>query len=171
VQLNQGLLAAHAPPVIPFCYLQEVTCMQPDNRSSGATIDFEITLKASPQQVYGALATAEGWDSFLTEGTSLDARPGGLFIMRWQGPVGGSQMDAVVVEATPYRRFSFSWERYGLEELTTVTFEIEPIPEGTRLTLHEEPYPETPDGLEGLVKNVEVWGNMLTLLKEAIDGG
>jgi uncharacterized protein YndB with AHSA1/START domain len=80
-------------------------------------------------------------------------------------------MDAVVVEATPCRRFSYSWERYGLEDPTTVTCEIEPASDGTRLALHEDTYPETPDGLAMVVKNVEVWGQMLTLLKEAIEGG
>jgi uncharacterized protein YndB with AHSA1/START domain len=136
-----------------------------------ASIDFEITIQASPEQVYWALATAEGWDSFLTEGTSLEARPGGEFIMRWNGPEGGSQMDAVVVEAAPCRRFSYSWERYGLEETTTVIFDIEPATEGTRLALHEETYPETPDGLEILVKNAEAWGQMLALLKDALEVG
>jgi uncharacterized protein YndB with AHSA1/START domain len=134
-----------------------------------ASIDFEITIRSSRERVYRALATAEGWDSFLTEGSSLDPRPGGAFIMRWQGPEGGSQMEATVIEAEPLRRFSFSWERYGLDDPTTVTFEIEPAPEGVRLTLHEETYPETPEGTEALVKNAEVWANMLTLLKEALE--
>jgi uncharacterized protein YndB with AHSA1/START domain len=89
--------------------------------------------------------------------------------MRWEGPEGGSQMEAIVIEADPLRRFRYSWERYGVEDPTTVTFELEPAPDGTRLTLHEESYPETPEGTEALVKNVEIWGNMLTLLKDSLE--
>jgi uncharacterized protein YndB with AHSA1/START domain len=43
-----------------------------------------VLIRAAAEEVYDALATASGLDSWFTTGTSVDARPGGEIHFRWR---------------------------------------------------------------------------------------
>ncbi len=51
-------------------------------------IDVEIKqstfIRANPEKVYDAIATAEGLDSWFTDGSEVDARPGGRIKFVWK---------------------------------------------------------------------------------------
>ena len=140
--------------------------MQPENPKSGASIELNTFIRTSPERVFEILTTAAGWDAWLTEGTMLDARPGGEILLRW-GKAGtdGCVTRAVVIEVTPPTRFRFSWHPADLDTATTVSFEIEPAADGIILSVHEEGYPETGEGITAMVTWTEVWGKSLTLIK------
>jgi uncharacterized protein YndB with AHSA1/START domain len=143
--------------------------MTPD---SGASIDFTILIKTQPASVFETLTTPAGWDGWLTDGTSLDARPGGEIHFRWSsaGPeISASQTNAVVVDLVAPRRFSYQWRPDGIDDATTVTFEMTAVAEGTQLSLHEGPYPETPSGMQALAISAGMWGQGLALLKDYLE--
>ena len=53
-----------------------------------------MTYIAAPiARVFRTLTTADGWDGWFTQGTSLEARVGGRIVMRWT--------EAVVYGAVP----------------------------------------------------------------------
>ena len=46
-------------------------------------VRFETIVRAEREKVYDAIATAAGLDGWFTDGTELDATPGGPLIFRW----------------------------------------------------------------------------------------
>jgi uncharacterized protein YndB with AHSA1/START domain len=125
-----------------------------------------------PQQVYDTLTTASGWDAWFTQGTEMDARPGGSIRLRWKdalvsrytGEDGGP-----ILEAEPARRFVFQWTPG--DTTTTVAFTLEPLGPGTKLTLNESGHTTSPKDLEALVDCAAGWGEALTLLKVYLEHG
>ena len=65
-------------------------------------VRFDTIVRAEPEKVYDAIATAEGLDSWFTSGTELEARPGGSLVLRWKdwgvekftGEITGSVVEA-----------------------------------------------------------------------------
>jgi uncharacterized protein YndB with AHSA1/START domain len=139
----------------------------------GASIDYEIVIHAQPEKVFETLTTSAGWDAWLTDGTFLDASPGGELRFRWGNTdpeMSEAVTDAAVLEVIAPRRFSFRWLPQGIEIATTVTFEMTATAEGTQLSLHEESYPETAAGMQALAVSAGMWAQALTLLKDYLEG-
>ena len=53
-------------------------------KSTAPNIDYTTYINASPGHVYEALTTGKGWDSWFTQGTTVDLRPGGSIQLRWK---------------------------------------------------------------------------------------
>ena len=47
------------------------------------SIDYQTYIQASPRIVFEVLTSAAGWDTWFTQSTELDARPGGSIRLRW----------------------------------------------------------------------------------------
>ena len=129
-------------------------------------------IDAPPQQVYDTLTTAAGWDAWFTQGTEVDAGPGGSILLRWSnfgatrytGQDGGA-----VLEAVASRRFAFQWTPG--DSTTTVQFELAPRGTGTLLTVEERGHTTSRRDLETLVECAAGWGEALTLLKIFLEEG
>jgi uncharacterized protein YndB with AHSA1/START domain len=138
------------------------------------TIQHSTLIRAAPEQVYQALATAEGLDAWFTSGARVDPRPGGSIFFRWQdwGPdrVSGEERSPVL-EAVPGSRFVFQWHPDNETYATTVEIDLEPAPEGTIVRLQEHGYQDTPSGREAFVNCATGWGEALTLLKFYLEHG
>jgi uncharacterized protein YndB with AHSA1/START domain len=133
-----------------------------------------VLVRATPERVYDALATAEGLDAWFTEGTTLDARPGGAIHFRWQdwGPDRVSAEDGgPVLEARRPERFVFQWHPDGKAYATTVKVDLEPTAEGTVVRLVEHGYRDTPSGRKAILDCAAGWGEALTLLKFYVEHG
>ena len=92
-------------------------------------------------QVYETLTTADGWDSWFTDGTTLDAAPGGQVRFRWVdfGPMRMTTEDGGrVLEVQENRKFVFQWQPG--KAVTTVSIELDRLGKGTRLRLDESGY-------------------------------
>lgn len=156
------------------------------NRSSGSpevvptagTIHTPIRhltwIAVSPSRVYETLTSAAGWDAWFTKGTTLELREGGRITLRWEewgpekitgedgGPVLGFEKD---------RMFSFQWSPQGEAFPTTVTFTMEEDGKGTLLSVKDEGYLDTPEGIEAFGYCAAGWGEAMTLLKFYIERG
>jgi uncharacterized protein YndB with AHSA1/START domain len=135
-------------------------------------IDDEIRqttlMQASPEDVYDALTTAKGLDSWFTEGSEVEAHPNGKIIFRWKdwGPDKITVEDTgVVLEAVRPTRFVFQWHGGGTSYFTTVEIDIESTGEGTLVKLREHGYQNTPEGRHGIFDCATGWGEALTLVK------
>lgn len=135
-------------------------------------IDVEIKhstlVRAKPEKVYSAIATAEGMNKWFTKGSEIDARPGGIIKFRWQdwGPDKVNlEAEGVVLEVKPGERFVFQWAADKPSYKTTIEMDFEPVDEGTIIRLKEYGYEDTHSGRVAMLDCATGWGEALTLLK------
>jgi uncharacterized protein YndB with AHSA1/START domain len=136
------------------------------------SIEHRVYIRTPPEKVYEALTTAEGWDAWFTQGTEVDARPGGRIIFRWMDFGVNhytSEAGGPVLEADPPRRFVFQWTPG--DSTTTIEFDLEPLSPGTVLTVTESGHAMTEKDLAALVDCAAGWGEALTLLKMYFEYG
>lgn len=142
------------------------------NEISLPPIRVNTYIDAPPQRVYDALTSGSTWDAWFTQGTELDARPGGSILFRWID----AQVDRYtttaggpVLEAEPPRRLVFQWTPGG--STTTIAFNLQPLGPGTRLSVSESGHKLTQKDVDALVDCATGWGEALTLLKFYLEHG
>jgi uncharacterized protein YndB with AHSA1/START domain len=104
-----------------------------------------VVLPAEPDEVWATLTTPDELSAWLGEVVALELEPGGSLVVRENE---GATRRGVVEAADPGRILSFRWRRLegagvSLEVggASRVTFVLEADPDGTRLTVTEEPVP------------------------------
>src|SRR5437899_12822577 len=70
------------------------------------TVEREITIPASPGDVWPAVTHSDELSTWFGAEVELDARPGGRGVFRWPD---GAERQAVVEEVEPERRLAFRW--------------------------------------------------------------
>ena len=115
-----------------------------DGAVSDERVTRSVVLPAGPDEVWATLTTPEELSVWLGEVVELEPEPGGAIVVREQG----STRRGMVEAAEPGRILSFRWRRLAgagvsleVGGATRVTFVLEADPEGTRLTVTEEPVP------------------------------
>ncbi len=144
--------------------------------SLGVEIKQATLIRASPERVYDAIATAEGLDSWFTSGSVVDARPGGRIQFVWKdwGPDKyTTESDGPVLEAERGKRFVFQWNPdSGNRELaTTIEINLEAVNEGTILRLREYGHENTSTSIAALAECAAGWGEAITLMKFYVEHG
>lgn len=137
-----------------------------------STVKQRTFIAAPVEKVYDTLTDAQSWDEFFTTGMELDPKPGGICSFSWKdwGPDKYTlKVPGTVLEAKRPNLFSFKW---GSEEkATTIRVQLEPVANGTVLTLTEHGYENTPEGRAMIVECAAGWGEAITLLKFYIEHG
>ncbi len=131
-------------------------------------VEKAILVRARPELVYDAFATAEGLDGWFTEGANVDARPGGVIHFRWKdwGPDKVTAEDhCAVLEAKRPTRLVFSEHPDSGSPPTTVEIDFIPQSNATVVRLREYGFQNTPRGRRALVAQAGGWGEALALLK------
>jgi len=108
------------------------------------TVEREITIPATPGDVWPALISADELSTWFGADVELDARPGGRGVFRWPD---GTERQAVVEDVESGRRLAFRWlpfQRTPEGEAvsvpsTRVEITLETVPEGTRVRVVEQP--------------------------------
>ena len=102
-------------------------------------LDRTVTIQAVPETVFRFFTDTARWAKWWGAGSTIDARPGGDVYMKHPG---GVESRGQVIEIDPPRRLVFSYGFVGgkpiPEGASRVTIQLEPRPEGTRLTLTHE---------------------------------
>ena len=98
-----------------------------------ATVEREITIPATPAEVWPALTQSDEVSVWFGADVELDVRPGGRAVFRWSD---GTVRHAVVEEVEPEHRLSFRW----LEAIpsTRVEITLDEVAEGTRVRVVEQ---------------------------------
>ena len=102
------------------------------------TIERQMTFELPREAVWAALVEPEQLGRWFGTSAELDLRPGGEGTFTWDDLDVTTRVTIESVE--PPARFAYRWEPGGASEggpTTLVTFELEEIPGGTRLTLVE----------------------------------
>ena len=105
-------------------------------------IDREVTVAATPGEVWPALTQSCEVSAWFGATVALDARPGGRGVIRWPD---GTERHVVVEAVEPARRLTFRWlpfQRTGAGMVVTlpstrVEITLEEVPEGTRVRVIE----------------------------------
>jgi uncharacterized protein YndB with AHSA1/START domain len=107
-----------------------------------ATVEREITIPATPAEVWPAVTHADEVSVWFGADVEMDVRPGGRAVFRWSD---GTERHAVVEEVEPERRLSFRWLPFHRTEerdveaipLTRVEITLDEVAEGTRVRVVE----------------------------------
>jgi uncharacterized protein YndB with AHSA1/START domain len=135
-------------------------------------IERTVELAHPPAKVWAALTTSEGLASWFGNEVTIDLRPGGAARMTW---VDGPTVDMRVERVEEPRVFGYSWPIYGLPKddprRTYVEFTLEPVGEGTRLTVVETGFAQLPDDAHHTAfdGNVRGWASELGELVSYLD--
>ena len=134
------------------------------------TVEHVTYIDAPIERVYETLTTADGWDSWFTDGTTLDVVPGGEIHFRWVN-FGADRVTVEdggpVLEIEKNRKFVFQW--HPSKTATTVSIKLEKLGAGTRVRLREFGY--STDDVETAMGCAAGWGEALTLLKFWLESG
>jgi len=101
-----------------------------------------VEIRAPRERVWSALTEpSELLRWFPTEAAAIDLRPGGAASFVWDE----SEDEAIVDVVEPPHRLVFRWRPSGLDRpYTSVSFALEEIEDGTRLTLVESGFASLP---------------------------
>jgi uncharacterized protein YndB with AHSA1/START domain len=131
-----------------------------------------VFIAAPIEKVFEAITDSKHWDRYFTTGMELDPRPGGFCNFRWRnwGPDElNLESPGQVVEIDPPRRFVFEWGNPG--EKTLAQLDLETRSDGTVLSLYEDGYRETREGLRSILDCSAHWGELLVLIKFYVEEG
>ena len=92
-------------------------------------VEREIVFPAEPDEVWEALTEPEQLEEWFANEVELDPHEGGAGVFRWEN---GEERRATVREAVPGEKLVLDWDDEG-----EVEFTVEPVPDGTRLTVRE----------------------------------
>lgn len=98
-----------------------------------------IALTADPAQVWEALTDPDQLPAWLGAPLRWELRPGGALRVEVDGQ---GERSGEVDEVVPSRRLRFRWwpsDGDGRTDASTVTYELVPVPAGTRLVVTEVP--------------------------------
>ena len=115
---------------------------------AGGLILASVEIAAPPERVFQALTSKEIVDWWVNPGVfdtkewAGDVRVGG----RWRssGLVRGEPyaLEGEYLEVDPPKKLVHTWQRFGVPgRATTVTYLLEPVPDGTRITLRHTGFP------------------------------
>ena len=127
-------------------------------------IERTVELAHPPAKVWAALTTAEGLGTWFGQQASIDLRPGGSAEMSWDS---GDKAEMRIERIDEPTVFGFTWHIYGLPSddprRTYVEFTLEPVADGTRLTVVETGFAQLPDDAyrKAFDGNTEGWASEL----------
>ena len=144
------------------------------------SIDKEIVVAATPEQVWNAWTTREGITGFFAPDAKIEARVGGPFEiyinpLAEPGMRGADGMRFMALQ--PPRMLSFDWNAppslpQAREQRTFVVVRIEPVGEKeTRVTLHHTGWGDGGEWDKAYAYFDRAWGNVLGNLKKRFETG
>ena len=135
-------------------------------------IERTVEIAHPPARVWAALTTGEGLAAWFGDEATIDLRPGGSARMRWSN---GFSVEMRVERVEEPTTFGYTWQIYGLPEddprRTYVEFTLEPLGDGTRLTVVESGFAQLPpDAFETAYDgNTKGWESELGELVSYLD--
>ena len=138
----------------------------------------EMMLKASVDKVWDALTTHDGWTGWFSYGVEGEFAVGETLTLDF-GPYG--DCFAVVKTMSPKSEFAYQWHPgsggpitdENESEMTTVQFSLEPIAEGTKLTMVESGFVNIPEArrAHAFAENDGGWKSELPKLVTLVEEG
>jgi uncharacterized protein YndB with AHSA1/START domain len=137
-------------------------------------IERVVEISHPPAKVWAALTTASGLAGWFGDQATIDLRPGGAARMTFGG---GHTADMRVERVEEPTVFGFTWHIFGLADddprRTYVEFTLEPVDDGTRLTVVESGFAQLPEDAYRTAYdgNTRGWASELGELVDYLDAG
>jgi uncharacterized protein YndB with AHSA1/START domain len=142
-------------------------------------IDRTIDIQAPPDRVWRALTSPAELSAWFKVSIEGDIAPGAeVWMTSLHGKCDGYRFRVLFVEMTPPSRFVWQWYPgavdptvdYAREVRTTVTFTLEPVAGGTRLTVAETGFDEVSLARRAKVyeDNSQGWPEVLVWLQQYV---
>ncbi|TSB47049.1 SRPBCC family protein [Alkalicoccobacillus porphyridii] len=125
-------------------------------------------INCSIDEVYKTLLSAQDWNQWFTDETTIDNHHITLVWTNWGKEKVTIKDGGRIINKIQNKHFSFEWSP-GPELTTTVNFDLEEYNLGTDITVTETGYME--DHLHTLVYCAGGWGEALMLLKAYMEHG
>lgn len=133
------------------------------------SIHATVEIGATPERVFRAIASEEitqWWGSaelYRTTSWTGDVRPGGAWLTQGVSAEGEPfSVGGEFIEVDAPRRIVMTWKAdWDGGNVTTITYELQAIPGGTRLTLEHTGFGDRIDSCNG---HANGWGRVLTWL-------
>jgi uncharacterized protein YndB with AHSA1/START domain len=131
-----------------------------------------VEIASPPATVWSAITTAEGLGTWFGNAATIDLRPGGAGHLTWTS---GDHADMRVERVEEPAVFGFTWHINGLPDddprRTYVEFTLEPLGDGTRLTVVESGFAQLPPDahVKAFEGNTRGWAGELGELVEYLD--
>ena len=140
-----------------------------------APIEHATLVRAPVDKVFRALSTAEGLDSWWTQGTLMERRVGGRISFVWRG-WGPDRLDvegaARILQLREDEVFAWRWDDAEGHPSRTSELEVQPHELGTVVRITDTPTdPLAPHGEAIPLAVAAGWGEALTLLKMWVEHG
>ncbi|MBH0168267.1 SRPBCC family protein [Fictibacillus sp. 18YEL24] len=137
-------------------------------------INHKTYIKVTVEDVYHTISTAQGWNGWFTDETSLEIYPDGTGEIRMRWLNFGSENVTIedggsILEAIPNQKFVFQWSPG--EQSSTVTIKLKPYKDGTLVVLNESGYTHSERDIRACIGCAVGWGEALTLLKVYLEHG
>ena len=108
--------------------------METPTADSGRTIEKALFIRSTPQRVFRAFTEPSELEQWFVSKAEVDLRPGGTLKFTWRE---GEVALGVFLIVDPPHRLSFRWLMRDHQGETTVSIELTPEGEGTRVRLVE----------------------------------
>ena len=135
-------------------------------------IERTVEMPHPPAKVWAAITTAEGLGGWFGDKATIDLRPGGMGRVSWSS---GDEANLRIERIEEPTVFGFTWHINGLSEddprRTYVEFTLEPMGQGTRLTVVESGFAQLEDDAyrKAFDANTSGWAMELGELVEYLD--
>ncbi len=124
-----------------------------------------IEIRATPEQVFDYLVTADGLTAWMGQYAEVEPEPGGLFLVN----IAGSPIRGRFLEVNRPERVVVSWGVAGSDELppgsTTVSFTLTPVERGTLVELLHRDLPDA-----RVAGHEHGWSHFLLRLADRAEG-
>ncbi|MCK5304132.1 MAG: SRPBCC domain-containing protein [Candidatus Heimdallarchaeota archaeon] len=133
-------------------------------------------INAPIEKVFKVFTTAEGLDSWFTQGAAVDDEVGGKIYFRWVSERADVKEGVIedggpILEINAPYKFTFEWYPDNKSYATTVKWCFEETEKGTKITVKEHGFHNTPKGRKALLDCATGWGEALTMAKYFIEHG
>ncbi|MBD8524315.1 SRPBCC family protein [Pseudomarimonas arenosa] len=137
-------------------------------------IEHATLVRAPRAACFALFGSAAGWDRWFTQGMQMDPRPGGAMRFRWAG-FGADRIhaeeDGLIEVIEPPARLVFRWQMQRLEGGTRVSLSFSDAPQGTRISVCDQGYPDHDRGRRCWMDCATGWGEALTLARFCAESG
>ena len=141
-------------------------------KSNWPPIKHSTYISIKPSVVFETLTTSKGWDSWFTQGTTIDAKKGGFIKLRWKNFGAGRftlEDGGAILEFKKNRKLRFQW--FPSSSPSVVEINLKPLGAGTFVELVEKGCASKIGDLKTLIGCATGWGEALTLLKFYLEYG
>jgi uncharacterized protein YndB with AHSA1/START domain len=145
--------------------IDEPTLIQLDSDSGRVVLTADFP-NLSPQALFNHFTVPDLLTRWWPQEATVDGRPGGSYRLSW--PAMKWELYGEYSQFEPGRRLAFSWRWRHEPELPTrqVNIQIEPVAEGSRLTLTHSRYSDSPADQTDRQSHIDGWHYFLGQLQQ-----